>query len=69
MVSGTAAWPCRDADARTVMDQERGHESAGDEGDVEADEHVGEARREDRLADVLGPPLSDGSPSLFHCQT
>lgn len=35
---------------RTVVDEERGHESAGGERDVEADEHVGEARREDRLS-------------------
>lgn len=51
------------------MDQERGHQSAGGEGDVEADEHVGEARREDRLADVLAPPVSDGGQSINRCQT
>jgi hypothetical protein len=56
-------------DARTVMDQERGHQSAGGEGHVEADQHVGEARRENWLADILSPAVSDGGRSICHCQT
>lgn len=46
----------------TVVDEERGHESAGGERDVEADEHVGEARREDGLPEVLRPAVPDGRP-------
>jgi hypothetical protein len=53
--------------ARTVVDEERSHESAGGERDVEADEHVGEARREDGLTDVLRPAVADGRPGLFNC--
>lgn len=53
--------------ARTVVDEERGHESAGGERDVEADEHVGEARREDRLSEVLCPAVPDGCPGLLNC--
>ena len=55
------------AAARTVVDEERGHESAGGERDVEADEHVGEARRKDGLAEVLRPAVPDGRPGLVSC--
>lgn len=36
----------------------------GRERDVEADEHVGEARRKDGLAEVLCPAVPDGRPGL-----
>jgi len=49
---------------RTMVDEEGGHESAGRERDVEADEHVGEARREDGLPEVLRPAAPDGLPGL-----
>ena len=48
------------AAARTVVDEERGHESAGGE-------HVGEARRKDGLAEVLRPAVPDGRPGLVSC--
>ena len=57
-----AGVPCRRV--RTVVDEEGGHESAGRERDVEADEHVGEARREDGLPEVLRPATPDGLPGL-----
>jgi hypothetical protein len=44
----------------TLVDEEGSHERAGSEGDVEADEHVGEVRREHRLLHVLAPPAPHG---------
>lgn len=51
--------------AGTVVDEERGHEGAGRERDVEAEQHVGEARREDRLPDVLAPAAPDRTHGRF----